>query len=99
MKKGNKEILNNHRTESCLPAASKLLERIVCVQLSAFVEENQLLPGNQQGFRSRRSTMTAWADIQKDWVQNFEDKNMTGSQTPAILSSKIENGIFMDKIR
>ena len=33
-KKGSTELLENYRPISCLPAASKLLERIICDQLS-----------------------------------------------------------------
>ena len=73
LKKGNAELLENYRPVSCLPAASKLLERIVCEQVSKFFEGNDLLPKNQHGFRANRSTMTAWADMQEDWTNNTEE--------------------------
>ena len=63
---------------SCLNAASKLLEKIVCNQLTEYFEGNNLLPHNQHGFRAKRSTMSAWSDIQENWTQNSEDKFMTG---------------------
>ena len=62
----------NYRPVSCLPAASKLLEIVVCDQLSNYLEQNNLLPENQHGFRPRRSTMTAWQDIQLDWAMKGE---------------------------
>ena len=31
---------------------------------------NNLLPATQHGFRAHRSTMTAWAEVQKDWAKN-----------------------------
>ena len=37
-----------------------------------------LLPTNQHGFRAKRSTMTAWADIQNQWSQNTDEKKVTG---------------------
>ena len=77
-KKGDKECLENYRPVSCLPAAAKLLERVVCTQTSDFMEKNNLLPTNQHGFRAHRSTMTAWADIQQEWAINSEKKNLTG---------------------
>ena len=46
--------------------------------LRNFFEKNDLLPKNQHGFRSQRSTMTAWADIQEDWISNNEEKKITG---------------------
>ena len=51
---------------------------LVCDQTTAFMETNKLLPANQHGFRAKRSTMTAWANLQRDWVQNTDDKKVTG---------------------
>ena len=42
------------------------------------MEDNKLLPQNQHGFRAKRSTMTAWANIQQEWAVNTEEKQMTG---------------------
>ena len=78
LKKGNPRLLNNYRPVSCLPAASKVLEIVVCSQLSEYLELNKLLPRNQHGFRPRRSTMTAWNEIQLDWAQKTEDGLVTG---------------------
>ena len=78
LKKGNPQLLNNYRPVSCLPAASKVLEIVVCSQLSEYLESNKLLPNNQHGFRPQRSTMTAWQEIQLDWAMNTEQKMVTG---------------------
>ena len=42
LKYGNKEELNNYRPVSCFPAASKLLERIVCKQVTIFAKTFQI---------------------------------------------------------
>ena len=78
LKNGDRELLKNYRPVSCLAAASKLLEKIVCAQVSEFFEVKNLIPNNQHGFRSNRSTMTAWCEMQEDWAKNTESKNMTG---------------------
>ena len=78
LKKGNPQVLNNYRPVSCLPAASKVLEIVVCSQLSDYLESNKLLPNNQHGFRPQRSTMTAWQEIQLDWAMNTEQNKVTG---------------------
>ena len=78
LKKGNPQLLNNYRPVSCLPAASKVLEIVVCSQLSDYLESNKLLPDNQHGFRPKRSTMTAWQEIQLDWALNTEQNMVTG---------------------
>ena len=50
--------------------ASTVKERIVCDQVMRFFEVHGLLPDNQHGFRAIRSTMTALAAMQEDWVKN-----------------------------
>ena len=70
LKKGDPKLKENYRPVSCLPAASKLLEKVVCLQESDYLESNKLLPENQHGFRQKRSTTSAWADIQQDWAIN-----------------------------
>ena len=78
LKKGDPQLKENYRPVSCLPAGSKLLEMIVCEQTTKYMEDNKFLPENQHGFRAKRSTMTAWANIQQEWAINTESKQMTG---------------------
>ena len=59
LKKGDPKIKENYRPVSCLPAASKLLEKVICKQVTVYLETNKLLPENQHGFRQKRSTMSA----------------------------------------
>ena len=54
LKKGSKTDVNNFRPISCLVAASKVLEKIICDQVTRFFEINNLLPNNQHGFRATR---------------------------------------------
>ena len=78
LKKGCPVTISNYRPVSCLPAASKVLESVVCNQMSEYLEQNNLLPPSQHGFRPKRSTMTAWEDIQIDWANEAEKKNVAG---------------------
>ena len=78
LKKGSQDDLSNYRPVSCLPAASKLLERIIRDQLSIYFEENDLLPKNQHGFCTNKSTMTAWTELQDKWTKNNEEGDITG---------------------
>ena len=71
LKKGNKHDKANYRPVSCLVTASKVLEKIVCLQITQFIEANSLLPKGQHGFRAKHSTMTAHVNMQKDWTNNF----------------------------
>ena len=70
LKKGDKSEYSNYRPVSCLPAAAKLLEKIVCVQFEDFMATNGLFPETQHGFRAKRSTQTAWSQIQQQWANS-----------------------------
>ncbi len=78
LKKGDAKDPKNYRPVSCLVAASKVLEKVVCQQLTRFIEVQKLLPNNQHGFRENRSTMTALSSMQKEWIKNSEEGLMTG---------------------
>jgi len=57
----------SYRPVAVLPALSKVLERVVYWQLEAHLEENNLLPPTQHGFRRGRSTVTALQDAFHKW--------------------------------
>ena len=78
LKKGTATDKANYRPVSCLNAASKVLEKVVCNQITKFLEDNKLLPNNQHGFREGRSTMTALTEIQNKWITSTEDGKTTG---------------------
>ena len=78
LKKGCATDKTNYRPVSCLVTASKVMEKIVCNQITKFLEDNKLLPISQHGFRQKHSTMTAHSNMQKDWTANTEDGLITG---------------------
>ena len=71
LKKGDSTDVNNFRPFSCPIAASKVLEKVVCNQITRFMEVNGLLPENQHGFRASRSTMTALTAMQRKWINTY----------------------------
>ena len=78
LKKGSPTGKSNYRPVRCLSVLSKVLEKIVCEQITKFMEDNGLLPQNQHGFRQGRSTMSALAAIQQEWATNTNEKLITG---------------------
>ena len=54
------------------------MENVICEQVTDFIEDNKLLPKNQHGFRKMRSTMTAHANMQQDWIISKEQGKKTG---------------------
>lgn len=56
---------------------SKITEKIMCTQIHLFVEENDLLPKSQSGFKAGHSCTTALLNIIDDIVIASDNKKMT----------------------
>jgi len=62
-KSGNSAEMNNYRPISLLSSFSKILEKIVAIRLTDFLDENKLLSPNQYGFRKKHSTVHAMTNL------------------------------------
>ena len=51
-KKGDKQVINNHRPTSLLPICEKIFERLIFNSLFEYLEEHNLLSAHQSGFRA-----------------------------------------------
>ena len=56
-KTGDPLCMGNYRPISLLSFFSKIFEKIACIRLSTFLENNNLLSNNQFGFRANHSTV------------------------------------------
>uniref|UniRef100_A0A8C1UC21 Reverse transcriptase domain-containing protein n=1 Tax=Cyprinus carpio TaxID=7962 RepID=A0A8C1UC21_CYPCA len=65
-------VLSNFRPVSHLPFLSKVLEKVVFIQLQSFLENNSLFEKFQSGFRSRHSTESALLKVHND-IARFVD--------------------------
>lgn len=71
-KKGAAEDPANYRPISILPVFSKIMEKILCKQLTTYFESNNLLHSSQYGFRVGRSTTLAVTTFCRDVSEAFE---------------------------
>lgn len=55
--------LADFRPISLLPCLSKVLEKVVSMQMTKFLEDHHILPQHQSGFRRGHSTATALLDV------------------------------------
>ena len=65
-KSSNPSTLKDLRPISILPCISKVLEKIVSAQVTKFLENNNILPPVQSGFRKGFSTTTAMLQVVDD---------------------------------
>ena len=72
-KKDDPTLLKNYRPISLLPTISKVLQKIICAQLSSYFNEAKLFFDNQYGFRPKHSTEFAALEL-VDRIINHMDK-------------------------
>ena len=73
-KKGPRNLPDNYRPISILPAISKIMERILYNQLYEYLSTNDLLCERQFGFRRLHSTVSALLDSTNSWYINMDRK-------------------------
>ena len=56
-RKGNPQVCDNHRGNSLLSIAEKILARVLLNRLNEHLERSELLPESQCGFRKNRGTI------------------------------------------
>jgi len=70
-KKGDKKNVQNYRPIALLSVFSKLLEKLVYNRLMGFIEGNGILTEEQYGFRTTKSTETAFADFYSKYTGSY----------------------------
>ena len=77
-KKGDKSLPDNYRPISLLPVVSKVLERVIHIQLSNHLKKYALLAQEQSGFRPLHSTQTTLVRVTDDWLNAMGRQCYTG---------------------
>ncbi|KAL0831856.1 hypothetical protein ABMA28_001386 [Loxostege sticticalis] len=89
------------RPISILPCLSKILERIVCSQLTNYLEVQDILPHYQSGFRKGYGTATALAGVVDDLLA-AQDRGMLTILTLLDFSrafDSINTSLLLSKLR
>ncbi len=76
LKEGDHEIAKNNRPISLLLAASKICERVVLEQFTAYVEQKKCLSVHQSGNRKLHSTETLNLFISDKILKSMDDKEV-----------------------
>ena len=101
-KSGDKNSPNNYRPISILPSVSKILEKLVQVQLADYLKLYEILSPTQSGFRKSHSTISTLIKVTDDWLSAMDQGLYTGAVfidlrkafdtvDPHILLNKLSN--------
>lgn len=75
-KKGDEHLFSNYRPISLLPSMSKIFEKIICIQLYEYFENNNLLNRSQYGFRKKHSTELAALELIDSIIEDMDNGNI-----------------------
>lgn len=70
--------VSSYRPISLLSSVSKIFERILLNRINCFLEDNNIIPDEQCGFRTGRSTSHQLIKVIKTAKKNFKRKKSTG---------------------
>jgi len=77
-KKGDITEFSNYRTSSLLTSFSIIIEKIIFKRLYIYVNYNNILVGDQYGFREKLSTETAIYTLLNSVLSSFDRRNLVG---------------------
>ena len=79
-KPGSKDKLSakSYRPVAILPVVSKVLERVVFLQIVEYMDTNGLFHPNHHGFRALHSTTKAMIQMYDTWVEALDRSEMAG---------------------
>ena len=75
-KYGDKTKLNNYRPISLLPSLSKVMEKLLVVRLTSFLNASVILYDRQYGFRKKRTTTQAVLDLVTNLYDNISKNKL-----------------------
>ena len=84
-KKGDPEQIDNYRPISILPAISKIIEKVIFIQLYEYFNTNNLLYKSQYGFRPKHSAELAALEIVDKIIYQMDNKRNTNKYIPGLI--------------
>jgi hypothetical protein len=92
---------NNYRPVSTLPFLSKVVEKIILLQLNNYLESNSLLDPMQSAYRKQYSCETALAFVQSSVLRAMDN----GMVTPMVMLDlsaafdTVDHSLLLDKLK
>ena len=101
LKKGDPLETKNYRPVAILCIISKIIERVIFLQIVEFMSKNEFFHPNHHGFRADHSTTTAMIQMYDSWVQAAEEKKITGvcMLDMSAAFDVVDHNILLDKLK
>ena len=77
----------NYRPVALLPIISKVLEKVVFLQLVEYLDSNKLLSPNHHESRHSHNTATALIQMYDQWIEEMEEGKLVGVMMQGLKSS------------
>ena len=92
--------MSNFRPLNNLPILEKIIEEHIKVQMTEFLETNEIINENHHGGLKNHSTITALAQIQQNLYQNWENSLIGVTMTTDLSSAydTIDHSILLKKL-
>ena len=100
-KKGDSLDPKNFRPVAMLSILSKIMEKVVFIQIIEYMESNKLVHPFHHGFRANHSTATALIEMYDSWVETIE-RGQYAAACFLDLSAAfdvVDHSLLLDKLR
>ena len=100
-KKGDPLDPKNFRPVAILPIISKILEKVVFIQVVNYMESNKLMHPSHHGFRAGHSTVTALIQMYDSWVNTIESGQFAAACFLDLSAAfdVVDHPLLLDKLK
>ena len=100
-KKGDILDPKNYRPVAIVPILSKILEKVIFIQMITYLNENSLLHPNHHAYRAHHNTTTALIQMYDAWLEAAEAGTMAGVGLLDMSAAfdVVDHGLLLQKLK
>ena len=91
----------NYRPVALIPVLSKVLERVIFIQIVHYLESNNLFHSSHHGYRAGHSTCTALIELYDSWMEAVERGELSGVMLIDLSAAFdcVDHALLLEKMR